>query len=78
MAVALRGVQQLDEATPFRIRLDGRRSRRGFSTSIVPDPYRGISSATKDASFLRSLLNGDASPPAGRGTSVDVGAARAS
>jgi PAS domain S-box-containing protein len=61
VAVALRGVHQLDEATPFRIRLDGPEILARLFNKHRPIRIADISGANRDARFLRSFLNGEAS-----------------
>jgi PAS domain S-box-containing protein len=61
VAVALRGVQQLENATPFRIRLDGPKILARLFNKHRPIRIADVTGVNKEARFLRSLLKGDAS-----------------
>lgn len=60
-AVALRGVNQLEDAVPFRIRLNGPEVLARLFNKHRPIRIADVRGTDKEAQFLRSLLNGDAS-----------------
>ena len=61
VTVALRGVQQLENATPFRIRLDGPEILSRLFNKHRPIRIADVTGVNKEARFLRSFLKGDAS-----------------
>ncbi len=58
VALAVRGPQQLEEAMPFRIRLDGPATLAALLNGHQPRRIADVWSADPAAQFLRSLLNG--------------------
>ena len=60
VAMALRGVQQLEDAAPFRIRLEGPQILAQLFNKHRPIRIADVSGAEREAKFLRSLLNGEA------------------
>jgi two-component system nitrate/nitrite sensor histidine kinase NarX len=60
-AVALRGVHQLEDATPFRVRLDGPEVLARLFNKHRPIRIPDVTGVDQEAQFLRSLLKGEAS-----------------
>lgn len=58
VALAVRGPQRLEEAMPFRIRLDGPATLAALLNGHQPRRIADVWSADPAAQFLRSLLNG--------------------
>jgi len=61
VALALRGVPQLEDAAPFHIRLEGTQILVRLFNKHQPIRIVDVSNADKEAKFLRSLLTGEAS-----------------
>ncbi len=61
VAVAMRGVQQLEDTAPFRIQLDDPAILARLFNKHRPIRIEDVSGADKEAQFLRSLLNGETS-----------------
>ena len=61
VAVALRGIQQLEDAAPFRIQLNGPEILARLFNKHRPIRIADVSGADKEAQFLRSFLTGEAS-----------------
>ena len=59
-ALAVRGPQQLEQAAPFRVRLEGPEILAALFNGHRPIRIPDVSSADPAAVFLRSLLNGEA------------------
>ncbi len=60
MTIAMRGVQQREGAAPFRIRLNGPEILARLFNEHRPIRIADVSSADKEAQFLRSLLGDEA------------------
>ena len=59
-ALAVRGPQQLEQAAPFQVRLEGPETLATLFNGHRPIRIADVCSAEPEAEFLRSLLNGDA------------------
>jgi PAS domain S-box-containing protein len=60
VAIALHGIQRLEGAAPFRIRLDGPEVLAGLFNEHRPIRIADVSAAQEQAEFLRSLLRNGA------------------
>ena len=60
VALAMRGPSQLEQAVPFRVRLDGAETLAALSSGQRPIRIADVWSADPEAQFLRSLLDDSA------------------